>query len=712
MKITLVKISLAVFFLVLADLHAQSRKITVISEAGRPIVNAVVKSEKHAAVTDDKGEFELSVFNGDTLITVSHVSFETRKFSVSELRSLRKITMKRKTYKTEEVKINGEQESDVSDINIKIEERGVYNQVADLLKTRSPLFIKDYGGYSGLKTISFRGMSSENTLVLFNEARVNDLRSGAFDFAGVGINAVDKMTFYETEFNGEISSGGALNLTAGTLPNKNNLNLGISYSSLNSQSFFGNGGYKNGALSAVFNFERSFSPNEFPFKFEGESLRRANADYQKTFFGGALIYTTEKYYAKVYSHYSYFQNGLPGFVVTNNVNSSLAETFSKTFLTTANFVAELSKRTEYKAVASFTEQTIGITDTTNELLINRDYEQADLSNVNFANSLDWKSEAFNISVGANFSYGKLNSLSPSFLGDEKYSSERFTQNYYLSPQIPLGDFSFVRNLILGGTISYEILNETIIAANDINGYFSSLAYLKFNLFSENLKIKISHSNSYRIPTFTEQYYSQVFSPDKIDAEKYRNLSFTVLYEKDFYAFKATYFSINGDNKIVWTPTRLALQIPRNIKKIKSSGAEFSAEVKPFENLSASLVYVYTDARNVSAQSQDDATYNKQLIYTPRNQLKAVLQYNSKVFFAMLAYTFTDKRYYTADNNPRFVLPSYDLFDLSLGYKFDIYGLKNRLTLNIYNLTDENYFVIQSYPMPLRTASINFITEIL
>ncbi len=687
--------------------------VSVVSSKGEPVAEAIVKGTKRTAVTDSAGKFDISLFANDSLITIEHVAYYKGKFSVPELKKKKVAVLKEKTFSTDVVKINDDKINDEVFVNIDVKTRAKFSQISDVLKVSAPLFIKDYGGYTGLKTVSFRGLSSENTVVLFNEARVNDLRSGAFDFASLGVNSVDRMIFSEEANYGIISSGGIVKLTAGKPFEKNYLTLGGKYSSINTKSLYGRGGINLGELSATFNFERSFSPNEFPFKFENESLRRANADYDKNFYAGSLIYNKGKIFAKLYAHYSRLENGLPGFVVTNNINSSLARTENKTVLSTFNFFHQISDALLYKATAAYVAQTIEISDSTNELLINRDYERADLKSSTFNNSLLYNAEKLDATIGANLSYDKLNSLSPSFLGDSPYSAERFYQNYFLATNFKLGNFHFIKNIAVNGTASFVLSNETFENKNETSDYFSALGYVKFSALAKNLHFKFSYSKNYRTPTFTELYYSQVFSPDKIQAELYKGFTASAIYEREKFAVKLSYFSIDGDNKIVWTPTRLALQIPRNIKAVSSNGMEFTFKTENLiEGTSFNFIYLYTNAKNVSAQSPDDASYNKFLIYSPQHQIKAMLEYDFDNWFTSLTYSFVSERYYTSDNNPRYVLPAYNVFDFSAGTRFRLFGIKNTLTLNVYNLTDEEYFIIQSYPMPLRTVSLNYSLEIL
>ncbi len=705
------KILLAAMF-VANFMFAQSEKVFVYSSNGKPIADAVVMSEKHSAVTDKSGGFEIALFLNDSVLTIKHLAYETKTVRIGELIKSGRIVLRSKIFETEEVRVNEISLLDETSVNIDVGARLRTGSIAVPIKTKFPLFVKDYGGDAGLKTVSFRGLSSENTLVLFNEARVNDLRSGAFDFASVGVNSVDEIIFSENGTGGYISSGGVLNIVSGNIPNGNNLSLSYGFSNIGKQSFSGRGELDFGKLSANFNFERSFSPNEFPFKFEGETMRRANADFSRDFYGGSVIYNNEKIYAKLYAHYSKFENGLPGFVVSNNANSSFARSENYGKLFTANFTVEIFKNVTYKANANYLAQTVAISDTSGELLINREYERAEMQGAGLSNVLLFSSNNFQAALGTELSAENLNSLSPAFLEESRYSSKRFSAKYFISPEFTAGDINYLGKLVLGGTFAYLRNEELIIERKTEEGYGSLNGYLKI-IPDENLSFKISYSKNYRMPTFTELYYSYVFSSEKIRGESYRNFSFASLYKNGGFAAKLSLYKIFGENKIVWMPTRLALQVPRNIKAVNSQGAEFTVKFSGFpEGADFSLIYVYNLAKNVSAQSADDASYGKDLIYSPRHQIKAAAEYKYGNWFASLNYTFVSKRFFTSDNNPRYVLPSYNVFDFSAGFFIEAFSVRHRFSFNVFNITNESYFVIQSYPMPLRTFSFVYSLEIL
>ena len=131
-------------------------------------------------------------------------------------------------------------------------------------------------------------MTSENTNVLFNEARVNDLRTGTFDFSAVDANIIDNVRYVKNGSDDFISSGGTLQLSSGNDLNENVSTISGTFTSNRAEKYFANvkRAGKNYSLSISAN--RAYSPNEFDFTFEGKSLKRQNAFFSKSFIGGNL----------------------------------------------------------------------------------------------------------------------------------------------------------------------------------------------------------------------------------------------------------------------------------------------------------------------------------------------------------------------------------------------------------------------------------------
>lgn len=156
---------------------------------------------------------------------------------------------------------------------------------------------------------------------------------------------------------------------------------------------------------------------------------------------------------------------------------------------------------------------------------------------------------------------------------------------------------------------------------------------------------------------------------------------------------------------------MAMQIPRNVGCFQTQGFELSL-VKHIIDSSFrfNASYNYTDSRNKTKTSEQDLSYDKYILYTPLHRVNLGFEADISIFRVSLSSSFISERFYSTDN--LYKLPSYFLLDGSVQGSFYIAGRKNTIALTVYNITDENYFIIQSYPMPLRAFLLTYNLEIL
>lgn len=120
----------------------------------------------------------------------------------------------------------------------------------------------------------------------------------------------------------------------------------------------------------------------------------------------------------------------------------------------------------------------------------------------------------------------------------------------------------------------------------------------------------------------------------------------------------------------------------------------------------SFNYTYGSAIKKNEDYPGDPTYGKQLIYLPKEMIKASIMMNYlttskllKYVSFSLFYNFSTRRY-TNFENTRFN-PRYDALDGNIGIGFTKGELEIGTKFIVNNIFNEDYMVIQGYPMPLR-----------
>ncbi len=713
------------FLLFITNLNAQT-VFVIDSLTALPLenVNIFTVDTSRYAISDRFGKFDLSVFYPDDELIFSHISYLKKHIKANRLKINSRIYLIPSSFNTEDVnvidkKINKDLQSFNEEINLTPETKTIYLNIGDILKSKSSLFIRDYGGFGGVKTASTRGLSSENTVVLFNEARINDLRTGLVDLSTIGTASMDKIS-YQKNAGDDVdfpAAGGVLKIYSDQSFKGEKLNAGLKLSSDKYQSAVIN--YKGGSENLFYSLsgERAFSSNHYSYIFNNIRLKRENADFNKSFLSADINYKTDKTKFSFYINYLHLQSGIPGFVVTNNYSSSRAQNLNRSILNILNSEIVLSDNWQYNGVFYFNHQELAINDPDGIVVFADSKKDSRLSEYSFQNKMSFSKGVLSFNLIYTASFSQLNNItsfvssndSPQKISSIKHSIFGGGNYSFIKPLA----FPFIIRISSGAGV--QMLNEKLQKENHSQNIFYRTGIALFPVRLPQLVFKAHYAKEYRVPTFNERYYSNLFNHYELKQEKYNSFDAGVDAEiglEDVLELSVVYYDIRGKDKIIWIPTRLAIQTPRNIAEVESKGLEFTANQKLLnKKMDLYFVYNYSDARNKTRLSATDYNFNKQLIYTPLHKLNAGISYTDDSFFISVNSSFVSQRYYTSDNNPLYLLPDYFVFDLSGGITFKFSELTHRFSITAYNLFDEKYFVIQSYPMPLRTYLLTYSMEI-
>lgn len=712
-----------VFILSLACVYAQEIVVKD-SLSGAPLPQVVVTSGKtQGTATDEKGRFSIGHFKNSDTIVLSHIAYQTKKITLEELHKIKEVLLTPAVLKNKGVTVTSaraEQNaaSFKEELNVTKEEKLNYISVGDYLKNQTSLYVKDYGGAGGQKSVSSRGMSSENTMVLFNEARVNDLRTGIFDFNSVDINSIDKVVYlksfdYDTPFS---TPGGVIKLSTDAYIDSSRLALHVKINSDDLKSFGFTASTGMAGLLIRINGERCWSANNYRYIFEGNEHNRENSWLSKTFISGDVIKNGSNYSAKLYSNYSFFNSGIPGFVATNNLASSRAANKTVSTLNILNGEYYINENYSVAGNINYNYQTLVIDDPDGVIFYSNTKKESRLNDLASSIKLKYYNSGWNFNLGYEYITASLSNIaafvsSSGVANDISRKSNRLYAGMKKSFLDPAG---FVRAINITALGSYEDLSEKIPTDAETNAYSYKTGLALVPSFADYIIFKLNYGNDYRPPTFNERYYSLLYSHYDLKSEKYQWLDCGFDFNFNVWGagqLSASYFNIKGNNKIIWIPTRMAMQIPRNVGCFQTQGFELSL-VKHIIDSSFrfNASYNYTDSRNKTKTSEQDLSYDKYILYTPLHRVNLGFEADISIFRVSLSSSFISERFYSTDN--LYKLPSYFLLDGSVQGSFYIAGRKNTIALTVYNITDENYFIIQSYPMPLRAFLLTYNLEIL
>lgn len=215
--------------------------------------------------------------------------------------------------------------------------------------------------------------------------------------------------------------------------------------------------------------------------------------------------------------------------------------------------------------------------------------------------------------------------------------------------------------------------------------------------------RLSFSRNFRAPTLNERYWQPGGNPG-LEPEKSWNLEgglFAEYHPGDHrYFLQVTAFNSRVDDWILWLPGSSYWSV-ENAQEVWSRGFEINGTQqlqagKFIVHLAGS--YSFTRSTNEKKLFDLDASYQKQLIYTPAHRflLKPGLEFRG--YRLALRGTFTGKIYTTKDNQHS--LPGFFLLDAVVAKTLSVskkYPLTFQLNLN--NILNEDYQVVPYRPMP-------------
>ncbi len=157
--------------------------------------------------------------------------------------------------------------------------------------------------------------------------------------------------------------------------------------------------------------------------------------------------------------------------------------------------------------------------------------------------------------------------------------------------------------------------------------------------------------------------------------------------------------------ILWRPTGRYWS-PENLRRVRSRGLETELRLTHSHargQLEAYLAYTLTRATVQATEQLRDASLGQQLIYTPPHQGRTGLTYTHGAWRLAYHHRYVGRRYTTSDNSRW--LPPYQLADLSLSRRWSGTHGGGLLALQIDNLWNQAYQVLENRPMPGRSISL-------
>jgi len=575
---------------------------------------------------------------------------------------------------------------------------GIPISLPEALETAVGLSVRDFGGLGKLSTISLRGLSSRDVLVMLDGVPINGGGLGTVDLSDIPLADVERIEVLrgpEAALFGNNSAGGIVNIVREAEKKR------FSRYSIKAGSF----GYLTGDL---FLSDRSDKLGYFAhlysttfrggFKYlddNGTSLdssddfiaARENNEYDSQGFFSGLSIDSNDWVYKFDIDTNHSRKGIPG--LTTFPTPDADESDSRLLL-------HLRGSNENIAGGAG-ELNLDL----NLLRTSRTYIDPSGEGIGTPTSSNWIETA----LGGAVEYAEFPGQSHHFTIGSDWGTDSFKPNQgdahrrdnigvYMRDEITLGDSLIVP------AIRYDSIGKVGTRWSPKLGWRCKL--------NDELDIKANWGAAFRAPTFEELYRNEGFitgNPGLLP-EKTRMADAGFVYEKKPLRIEADYFTGRARDLIEYVLGSGHRYHPLNFGRAKLSGFEFSMKYDLCDAWRIEGNVAHTDA--IDASDKDSITYGKQIPGRPKWDAYAGLIYdnpNGACGGHLTAY-FAAGRFLTAANTKELG----DDTSINIGFNYAL-NKGSKLALEVKNLLGEDLLDVRGFPLPGRTFVLSITQEV-
>ena len=629
-----------------------------------------------------------------------------------------------KTYRVDSVVVRGKyvvkEVTPVQMLSGKELKKMSVHSVADAVRYFSGVQLKDYGGVGGLKTVNVRSMGSHHVGVFYDGVQLGNAQNGIVDLGRFSLDNMEAVSMYNGQKSAifqpakDFASASAIymvtrrpQLSIGKNYNVNVSLKGGSFKTVN-PSVLWEQRITNNITSSV-SAEYMYTSGEYEFKYAKKNgydttQMRENGDVESMRVEAALFGAIDggEWRAKAYYYSS--ERGYPGAVVREQpgvfknqdrqwdknlfVQGSYRKTFSPVYRLLVN------GKYAYDYLHYLSDPRLDVS----TMYINNKYHQQEsyVSAANLFTIYDWWSASFSTDL----QYNTLEADLVDFI-----YPKRSTLLNVAATSMQFDKFKIQMSLL--HTFVYDA-KEGEGVKNSNNDEFTPTVVASYKPFDAvGLNLRAFYKRVFRMPTLNDLYYTFIGSKN-LDPEYTNQYNFGVTYSKDFnYSwFKNIEFQVDGyfnqiEDKIIAMPTSNQFRWTMiNLGYVEIRGVDMALQgaFKVREvGLNARVSYTYQKAQDFT--DPKSRYYGGQVPYIPWNSGSAILGVEYNKWYVNYSFIYTGERYESVANiKENYVEPWYT-HDISLSKEVDMKKVSLRFTAEVNNLLNQQYEVVQSYPMP-------------
>lgn len=613
---------------------------------------------------------------------------------------------------------------------------------SDALKHMAGVTVRDYGGAGGMKTVSARGIGSRHTAVAYDGIALSDCQSGEIDLSRYSLENVEQMTLTIGDANDifrparNIASAAMLELQTRHLPSEEQANsvktdgptykhphemkVSMAYGSWGTVSpsfWYGQSLGKGWSIGA--SGEYIYAENDYPFTLKNVSLttreRRTNsrmsAGHAETM---ATWRLNELHQIDAKAHYSDNLRRLPG-IVHYYTNLNDEQLHDRNAFMQMRYRGTLATKWHMMANAKFN-------------WAESDYQNHTLGSV-VGDAQYWQREWYSAVAVL---YEPTQVLSFDYSADYLMNSLNSTIGTYGHPhrhtflQALAAKAQFNRLTAIARLLStinhqptpstHQPTSNTQHSSSNTQQLSPSLAISYRLLPSEELLLRTSWKQTYRLPTFNELYFYH-FGSNDLKPEKATQWNAGLTW---YHAWKnKTECQLTTDvyynkvtDKIVAIPFNMFVWRMMNLANVAVYGTDVTLEtacqLNDRHRLSLTGNYSWQRAENRS--NPQSPNYRLQIAYVPQHSFSATLVWQNPWTNLSLSADGQNNRWATNEHSQGTRIAGFVEFDIGAWRSFEWYGHKFTYRVSVRNLLDKQYDIVAHYPMPGRSWRLQLTIE--
>ncbi|MDR1883507.1 MAG: TonB-dependent receptor [Prevotella sp.] len=604
-----------------------------------------------------------------------------------------------------------------------VAEQGLQS-VADVVRRFNGVVLKDYGGIGGLKTVAIRGMGAEHTAISYDGIIASNMQSGQVD---VGRFALDNISMVSLS----IGQADDIFQTAKSFASAGVLNFQTVTPQLSSKKHEGKIQVKTGSFglfNPVLDYARRLGKKSV-IAING-SLQRVDGQYPFDMMNGktpfhdkrsnsdASIYRVEtNLYNKLgksgilnFKLYCFdSERGLPGAVDFQN-NYRVERLWEKNFFAQAVYGNSFGKQFKFKSQAKYDRIYTRYRDIYDAYEGGERVDRYKQQEVYWSNAVLFTlNNDLSFSLAEDLSYNKLKDETSKF-GGNRSEPERYSLLVALAARYKISRLTLNASL-LGTCVTEKIKTSS---SDNIYRKLSPAVSLSFVplLSCPQLRIRASYKDIFRIPAFTEAFYTRSLSTIKPESARQYNAGVT--WAGSIPAAKSNYISLSVDgyynkvkDKIVIQPSTF-YAYTTNLGEAGISGVDvkLSAGIDITDNMNIDISGSYSYMKAIDLTDPKEDSYNNQLIYTPKHSGAASAIFKNPWLNFSYSLLVTGERYFWHRNIPTYGMKSYSEHSISINRQIHRNEYHILLQAGIANIWNKQYEVMKYYPMPGRSFNVS------